>query len=209
MIDEGLYGYINDCIATVLRFLDDGTAARVMRDGSALALKFWETNAAVAQGISVAQIASAMLSAIFVFCIVVAIMKKKALTASPSAESSEVVAGSDVPPESLAKGGALRERWDEILTHLNSPREAEWKMAVLEADKLVDDALGKAGFSGASFGDRLTNIQPGTLVSLDGLWWAHKVRNRLAHEMDYFLRYTEARQAISYYEQALTELQLL
>jgi hypothetical protein len=73
----------------------------------------------------------------------------------------------------------------------------------------VDDALSRAGFPGESFGDRLTNIQPGTLLALDGLWWAHRIRNRLAHEMDYFLRYTEARQAVAYYEQALAELQLL
>ena len=46
-------------------------------------------------------------------------------------------------------------------------------------------------------------------ISLDGVWWAHKVRNRLAHEMDYFLRYTEARQAVGYFEAALAELQLI
>jgi hypothetical protein len=109
----------------------------------------------------------------------------------------------------VASTGALRGRWDAIAHHLDSPREADWKVAVIEADKLVDDALAKAGFPGETFGDRLSNIQPGTLLSLDGVWWAHKVRNRLAHETDYFLRYTEAKQAVGYFEAALAELQLL
>jgi len=106
-------------------------------------------------------------------------------------------------------GGVLRGRWDAILHSLDSTRETDWKIAVIEADKLVDDALARAGFPGETFGDRLSNIGPGTLVSLDGVWWAHKVRNRLAHDVDYFLRYTEARQAVGYFEAALNELQLI
>ena len=70
-------------------------------------------------------------------------------------------------------------------------------------------SVARSGYAGDSFGDRLMNIDAGALASLDGLWWAHKVRNRLAHEMDYFLRYTEARQAMGYYEQTLQELNLV
>lgn len=102
--------------------------------------------------------------------------------------------------------GPLRKPWEKVLSHLDSPREADWKLAVIEADKLADLALAKADIPGAGMGERLINLSPGTLSSLDGLWWAHKVRNRLAHELDYFLRYTEAKQAVVYYEQALNEL---
>ena len=112
-------------------------------------------------------------------------------------------------PVATATAGAWRGRWDDIVRHLDSPRETDWKLAVMEADKLADAALKHAGFAGDTFGDRLTNINPGDLTSLDGLWWAHRVRNRIAHEMDYFLRYTEARQAVSYYESTLAELRLL
>jgi hypothetical protein len=202
-----IYEGIDTIVAAFIRFAEGGTIGRIAEDGPALALRFWETNAAVATGVSVAQIAAAFVSALFVFVIAVAVMKKQALNAPLAAESAGVLA--DVPAEAPREGGALRERWNEILRHLEAPQEAEWKVAVMEADKLVDTALSRAGFPGDSFGDRLTNIQPGTLLALDGLWWAHKIRNRLAHEMDYFLRYTEARQAVSYYEQALAELQLI
>ena len=105
--------------------------------------------------------------------------------------------------------GPYAKPWERVLGHLDSPREADWKLAVMEADKLAENALAGAGYPGGGLGERLMNIAPGQLVSLDGLWWAHKVRNRIAHQMDYFLRYTEARQAIGYYEQTLNELRVI
>lgn len=136
--------------------------------------------------------------------IVFVVLQRRALKTQQNAESA-----SQPSADNFAPAGVLRGRWDAILKYLDSPREAEWKVAVIEADKLADDAMAKAGFSGDTFGDRLSNIQSGALLSLDGVWWAHKIRNRLAHESDYFLRYTEARQAIGYYEAALAELHLL
>lgn len=112
----------------------------------------------------------------------------------------------DIAPPAPAPGGAYRARWEEILRHMDSAKEAEWKFAIIEADKLIDLVLKRVGFFGDTLGERLTNIQPGQLENLQNLWDAHKVRNRIAHEVDYFLRYSEAKQAISYYEAALQEL---
>lgn len=113
---------------------------------------------------------------------------------------------SEIAPPAPARGGAMQARWDEILRHMDSAKEAEWKFALIEADKLVDDVLRKAGFPGDMLGERLMNIQEGQLTTLDGLWEAHKIRNRLVHDMDYFLRYSEAKRAIEAYEQTLKEL---
>jgi hypothetical protein len=44
---------------------------------------------------------------------------------------------------------------------------------------------------------------------LDAAWSAHKVRNRLAHELQYQLREPEAKQAISDFKKVLKELGLL
>ena len=112
-----------------------------------------------------------------------------------------------LPPQPAVSG--LNVRWDEIEKHINSIREAEWKFAVIEADKLVDELLKGAGFHGDTMGDRLMNIQPGQLTTLQGLWEAHKIRNRLVHDVNYFLRYTEAKRAVSLYEKTLKELQAL
>src|SRR3989344_580910 len=112
-----------------------------------------------------------------------------------------------LPPEPVTSG--FNARWEEIEKHINSTREAEWKFAVIEADKLVDEVLKGAGFQGDTMGERLMNIQPGKLTTIQNLWEAHKIRNRLVHDTNYFLRYTEAKRAVGLYEKTLIELQAL
>ena len=113
-----------------------------------------------------------------------------------------------VPPEP-AKESPLGSRWEEIQRHLNSVKEAEWKFAVIEADSLVDYILRSSGYPGDTMGDRLKNIDKSQIVTLDGLWEAHKIRNRLAHDPNYFLRYGEAKRAVKLYEETLKELNAL
>src|SRR3989338_5649507 len=105
-----------------------------------------------------------------------------------------------------SSGGALGARWGEILNHMASTNEGEWKFAVIEADKLVDDILKSAGYRGETMGERLMSIDKSQLVTLDTLWDAHKIRNRLVHDTNYFLRYAEAKRAVQLYEDTLKEL---
>lgn len=112
-----------------------------------------------------------------------------------------------LPPQPATSG--LNALWDEVEKHISSTRETEWKFAVIEADKLVDELLKGAGFSGDTMGERLMNIQPGQLITLQGLWEAHKIRNRLVHDTNYFLRYTEAKRVVGLYEKTLRELQAI
>ena len=112
-------------------------------------------------------------------------------------------------PPKPTEESPLGSRWEEIQKHLNSTKEAEWKFAVIEADALVDSLLKASGYPGDTMGDRLKNINKAQIVTLDGLWEAHKIRNRLAHDLNYFLRYGEAKRAIQLYEKTLKELNAL
>jgi hypothetical protein len=156
----------------------------------------------------------------FIICLVLGLLiyivqaKLRALATPPPKEPIEelsldngVVRSSGIPAP--AQGGWAMARWAEIKRHMDSPKETEWRFAIIEADKLVDEVLKRAGYAGDTFGERLSNIQPGQLQSLDGLWSSHKVRNRVAHDMNYFLRYTEAKQAIAGFEATLEELEML
>ncbi len=115
------------------------------------------------------------------------------------------LAESLIPPKPTPSS-AFNNRWEEIRHHVDSIREAEWKMAVIEADKLVEDVLKRGGFPGETMGEKLMAINSGQLASLQGLWDAHKTRNRIAHDLNYFLRHAEARRAVNLYEQSLREL---
>ena len=97
-------------------------------------------------------------------------------------------------------------RWQEIKNHVNSFRESEWKMAVIEADKLVDDALKAAGFPGESMGERLMLIKPGQLLNLQYLWDAHKLRNLIVHDPNYQITHRQAIWAVEAFESVLREL---
>lgn len=200
-----IYEQIPDIMMGVVRSLYRESYVDLARISPARVGDFVNSSAAIADAKLVLSQVALVVSALCVACIVFIMIQKNALKSASKgkSESAPLVA----PP--VQPAGVLRERWATLQAHLASSHEAQWKVAVMEADKLVDDALAKAGFPGATFGDRLSNMKPGTLRSLDGVWWAHKIRNRLAHEMDYFLRYTEARQAMGYYEAALSELQLI
>ena len=103
----------------------------------------------------------------------------------------------------------LSERWQGVIDHLNSDNESEWKLAIIEADKMADDLLIQKGYEGESMAERLSLLDKNELRSLDLLWTAHKVRNRIAHKLDFKINRSEAMRVISYYEEALKDLQLL
>ena len=54
--------------------------------------------------------------------------------------------------------------------------------------------------------ERLSMIGKGELKSLDLLWEAHKIRNRIAHKLNFRIKRNEALRVISYYEEALKDL---
>lgn len=105
----------------------------------------------------------------------------------------------------MAGLGPIGEQWNDILRHVDSIHEGEWKFAVIEADTIVDNIL-KNYFPGDTMGDRLMNIDKTKLLSIDDLWEAHKIRNRLAHDPNYFLRHAEALRAVRLFESTLREL---
>lgn len=70
---------------------------------------------------------------------------------------------------------------DAIARLLNS---ANYQLVVMESDKLLDSALKDLGIRGSTMGQRLKNCNNPNL-NLNDAWWAHKLRNRVAHEVGY------------------------
>lgn len=78
------------------------------------------------------------------------------------------------------------------------------KHDILEADKLLDFVLGRLGYTG-SLGEKLQQAGP-RFAGLDAVWAAHKLRNRLAHEIGFTPTATETRQALQSFARALRQL---
>lgn len=94
-------------------------------------------------------------------------------------------------------------RWHELQKHL--PNKTTWPLAVIDADKLLDEALKKRRFKGKTMGERLVSAQR-TLTSNDTVWFGHKLRNKLVHEEYKVTQKTEVRDALLGYFQALKDL---
>ena len=101
-------------------------------------------------------------------------------------------------------------RWAHVEDLLNSPNSSDWRLAIIEADSILEGLLEEKGFPGIGIGERLKNISPGNLASLQAAWEAHLVRNRIAHEgLEFELTERDARRTISLYEMVFRELGFL
>ncbi len=98
-----------------------------------------------------------------------------------------------------------RSRWLAIETRLKRDDSNTHILCVLEADKLLDQALREKGLSGKTMAERMKQCQ-GKWTNGNGVWAAHKLRNRLAHESDVRIDYDRSRQALIAYKQGLKDM---
>jgi hypothetical protein len=90
--------------------------------------------------------------------------------------------------------------------HSTSSQPNDWKLAIIEADIILDDILKQKGYAGNSLGERLKSISPNQLESLQDAWEAHKVRNRIAHEgSDFILTQRMAQETVTRYQRVFNE----
>jgi hypothetical protein len=80
-----------------------------------------------------------------------------------------------------------------------------WPVAIIQADSLLDEALKKRHFKGKTMGERLVSAQR-TLSSNDTVWFGHKLRNQLVHEVEVKLKEKDVKNALVGIRQALRDL---
>jgi len=142
-------------------------------------------------------ITSALLAALVVVC-----LKFRELSASK--QSVEEISPPTPPPDD-----AIRTSWQEITRKIQSQNPSDWSSAVIQADAVLDGVLTDMGLPGETMADRLKSFAPSQLASLNEVWEAHRVRNRIAHEHDATLAYDEANRAVVSFGRALCELHYL
>jgi len=101
--------------------------------------------------------------------------------------------------------GKMGGYWVEVGKHLGGTSPADWKLAVIEADSILDRLLVDLGFEGETLGERLKSVKREEMATLNDAWEAHKVRNRIAHEVSYNLTQLDAKKTISQFERVFRE----
>lgn len=105
------------------------------------------------------------------------------------------------------RSGPKNNRLNDVMDHIASENPNDWKLAIIEADIILDQTLKNAGYAGNTLGERLKSINPSSLKSLDAAWQAHRVRNQIAHEgADFVLTRRIAEETIKQYKMVFTEL---
>ena len=99
-------------------------------------------------------------------------------------------------------------QWKMVLDHVNSESPAEWKIAILEADDMLDEILEDQGYVGDTVALKLKTMSRTKIASYDDIWEAHKVRNEIAHggAIDMDLSKKMARDTIAKFGNAFKEL---
>ena len=108
-------------------------------------------------------------------------------------------------------GGVRRERWQTIIKKMESDNVSDWKLAIIEADTLLDEMVKKMGYHGENLGERLRRIEVSDFTSLQEAWEAHKVRNKIAHDSSdqFILTQREARRVIGLFEKVFREFKYI
>lgn len=118
------------------------------------------------------------------------------------AEKAPVPVGISVAP--------VNPKWQRVVGHLDSENPNDWRLALLEADIMLDEMLQKMGYRGESVGDKLKTIEESDFTSINEAWEAHKVRNQIAHHgSDFLITQREAKRVADLYKRVFEEFRYI
>ncbi|MEK7614599.1 MAG: hypothetical protein AAB428_02950 [Patescibacteria group bacterium] len=102
------------------------------------------------------------------------------------------------------------ERWEAILRQVDSDNSGDWRLAIIEADNMLDDMVKQLGYDGEDLGERLKAVEPSDFFSLQSAWEAHKIRNQIVHEGASFqITKAEAERVIDLYKEIFKEFEYI
>lgn len=86
---------------------------------------------------------------------------------------------------------------------------AEARLAIIEADALLDEILKRMGFRAETLKEKLEVLTPDILEGLEQVKKAHIIRLNIVRDPNYHLDLASAHQVLDVYEKALKSLQVL
>jgi hypothetical protein len=108
-----------------------------------------------------------------------------------------------LPRRNRIKPAKFKEQWTELQKFCKS--KDTWALAVINADKLLDEALRKKRLKGKSMGERLVEAQK-LLTDNDSVWFAHNMAKKLLDESYGKLKETDVKKSLVGVRQALRDL---
>jgi hypothetical protein len=98
-------------------------------------------------------------------------------------------------------------RWKKIQNRIETGTEYEYKLAIIEADSLLNDTLEDNGFSGKTFEERIKKVDKVQLPNSEEILEVHKTRNSIVYDPDYKLEKNQAKQILEAYERGIKNIE--
>lgn len=98
-----------------------------------------------------------------------------------------------------------RTKWMAIEQQLVSDQPATFSLSILNADKLLDQAMKERGLKGETMAERLKSASQ-LFTNRNNVWSAHKLRNKIAHDPEVRVTYESARHALGDFKRALKDV---
>lgn len=118
------------------------------------------------------------------------------------AAAQHTVVAHDVPKTQL--------RWKRVLEQAHAESEQGSRLAILEADIVLNELLDVLGYKGDTMADKMRAVDRVNFNTIDLAWEAHKIRNRIVHEgTAHSLSARETRRVIGLYEKVLKEFRYI
>ncbi len=120
---------------------------------------------------------------------------------------SQNLPAKSAPAKSRVDKAEIGRRWKTIQM-VSRTGASGLRNSVMEADKLLDYVMKQMGYPGETMADRLKVAQRG-FSDRDGVWRAHKLRNAMAHDIEFDLVSSQAQEAINDIGRALKDLEVI
>ncbi len=112
------------------------------------------------------------------------------------------VASRDVPRSQL--------RWNRIKEETDSEDEQKMRLAILEADIMLNELLDTLGYKGETMADKMRQVDRANFNTIDLAWEAHRARNAIAHQGSAApLTLRDSRRIIGLYEKIFREFRFI
>jgi len=106
----------------------------------------------------------------------------------------------------LIKKAERNEKWEKVINYMHSINPSDWRLAIMEADVMLEELLRTLGLHGDSVGEMLKSADVNEFSTLNDAWDAHKVRNAVAHGGASFdLNERETKRVIALFEKVFKE----
>lgn len=102
----------------------------------------------------------------------------------------------------------MSKQWIEIKKRTESGTEADYKLAIIDADDFLVEVLDGRGFEGKDFQDALAKASRMIAPILNDVLGAHEIRNSIVYDPNFKLSIDQGKKVLDIYESAIKNIGL-